>query len=162
MFPLHLRLWVSPKTSLPQKEVQNLLWFDTLGEGRGWRSTKLEVQIMDLLLNWTINKWSLLRPGKARCHLQTTLFQAADAIPGSATCQPCDPRKVTAHPYLFCCYSVLKSAVWRTACTTEKKQPYTLGLHLDQCLWNVASPSSGGQQHWGLKCCWLSNSLQGL
>lgn len=28
-------------------------------------------------------------------------FQEMDAIPGSATCQPCDPRKVVAHPYLF-------------------------------------------------------------
>lgn len=108
MFPLHLRLWVSLKTSLPQKEVQNLLWFEILGEGRGWRSENQERQIMDLLLNCTINKWSLLCRGKARCYLQTTLFQEMDAIPGSATCQPCDPRKVAIHPYLFCSCSLLR------------------------------------------------------
>lgn len=55
MFPLHLRLWVSLQTSLPQRQVKNLLWLENEVEGRGWRSKKRESQILDLLLNELIN-----------------------------------------------------------------------------------------------------------
>lgn len=100
------------------------------------RNKKQEGQIMDLLLNWTINKFNCCALGrhgvvcKQLCFRRWMQFLLCH-LPALW------PQESCSTPFLLL-FSAL-TALWRTLYTAEKEQPHMQGLHLDQCLWNGLS-----------------------